>query len=90
MAKKIRPFGDVMLDMEKLLEELHGDPKEGGHDMQHGEVLYAINGWQLIHVPHQIETYVKDGTHPVLYGPKKRRKMSEISEDIRRNNRRKK
>jgi hypothetical protein len=71
---KLRPFGEIMLDMEKLLFELHGHPDEGGHDMQHGEVLYAINGWQKIHVPDQIETYEKDGKHPVLYGPKKKRK----------------
>lgn len=58
-----------MLDMEKLLFELHID-----HDMQHGEVLYLINGWQKIHVPGQIETYISDGSHPVLYGPKKARK----------------
>lgn len=51
--------------MEKLLFELHVD-----HDLQHGEVLYLINGWQKIHVPDQIETYVSDGSHPVLYGPK--------------------
>ncbi len=86
MAKnKLRRVGDIMLDMEKLLFELHCD-----HDMQHGEVLYLINGWQKIHVPKQIETYTDDGTHPVLYGPKKRRSMSEISADIKLNNRKKK
>jgi len=69
MAKKIRPVGDIMLDMEKLLMELHID-----HDMQHYEVLYLVNGWQKVHVPQQIETYEKDGTHPVLYGPKIKRK----------------
>ena len=69
MAKKLRRGGDIMLDMEKLLFELHTD-----HDMQHGEVLYLINGWQKIHVPGQIETYLKDGTHPILYGPKNKRK----------------
>lgn len=64
-SKKLRPVGDIMLDMEKLLFELHVD-----HDLQHGEVLYLINGWQKIHVPDQIETYVSDGSHPILYGPK--------------------
>lgn len=64
--KQIRKVGDIMADMEDLLFELHVD-----HDMQHGEVLYLINGWQKIHVPKQIETYEDDGTHPVLYGPKK-------------------
>lgn len=74
-----------MQDMEELLFELHI-----GHDMQHGEVLYLINGWQKIHVPKQVEVYEDDGTSPVLYGPKKRRTMSEISEDIKKNNRKKK
>ncbi|NJO48196.1 MAG: hypothetical protein HC840_00610 [Leptolyngbyaceae cyanobacterium RM2_2_4] len=70
MAKKtLRKVGDIMLDMEKLLFELHC-----GHDMQHGEVLYLINGWQKIHVPGQIETYTDDGSNPILYGPKKPRK----------------
>lgn len=73
-----------MLDMEKLLYELHL-----GHDMQHGEVLYLVNGWQKIHVPNHIETYERDGSHPVLYGPKKRRPMREISEDIKKNRNRK-
>lgn len=72
MPKKIRPVGDVLLDMEKLLFELHID-----HDLQHGEVLYLINGWQKIHVPSQIETYLKDGTHPVLYGPKPKRRKND-------------
>ena len=67
--KKIRPVGKIMSKMEKLLFELHID-----HDMQHGEVLYLINGWQKIHVPSQIETYTEDGSHPVLYGPKPKRR----------------
>lgn len=66
---KLRKVGDIMMDMEKLLFELHIY-----HDMQHGEVLYLINGWQKIHVPKQIETYIEDGTHPVLYGPKEKKK----------------
>lgn len=74
MAKKIRPLGDIMLDIEPFLEEMHGHPSQGGHDMQHHEVLYIINGWQHTHVPHQRETYVADNSHPVLYGPKKKQK----------------
>lgn len=70
MSKKpIRPLGDITQDLEKLLLELHID-----HDLQHGEVLYLINGWQKIHVPDQIETYEKDGTHPILYGPTPKRR----------------
>ena len=66
---KLRKVGDIMAELETLLFELHLD-----HDMQHGEVLYLINGWQKIHVPEQIETYENDGTHPVLYGPKLKRR----------------
>ena len=61
MSKIIRPVGDVWTDMEKLLYELHID-----HDMQHGEVLYGINGWQKIHVPGQMEPYT-DGTKPMMH-----------------------
>jgi hypothetical protein len=67
MTKSIRPVGDIMLDMEKLLFELHLD-----HDLQHGEVLYMVNGWQRIHVPNHIETYHSGGNptlHPSIYGP---------------------
>jgi hypothetical protein len=67
--QKLRKLGDIMCDMEELLFELLLD-----HDMQHGEVLYLINGWQQVHVPDCVETYEKDGSHPVLYGPKKRKK----------------
>jgi len=63
----MRRVGDIMLDMEKLLFELHID-----QDLQHGEVLGLVNFWQRIHVPGQIETY-EDGSHPVLYGPKKKK-----------------
>lgn len=61
--KKLRPVGDIMLDMEELLFELHID-----HDLQHGEVLGLVNYWQNIHVPYQIEVY-EDGSSPALYGP---------------------
>jgi hypothetical protein len=63
--KKLRRVGDIMLDMEKLLFELHID-----HDMQHGEVLNLVYGWQKVHVPNQVETYTIDKTHPIMYyGP---------------------
>lgn len=65
---KLRKVGDIMMDMEKLLIELHED-----HDMQHYEVLYLVNGYQKVHFPEQIETYL-DNTNPVLYGPKLNKK----------------
>ena len=69
--KKLRRVGDIMLDMEPLLFELHVD-----HDMQYHEVLYLIYGWQRVHVKQQVETYL-DGSHPVFYGPKLEKEADE-------------
>lgn len=60
-ARPKRAVGEIMSDMEDLLFELHID-----HDMQHGEVLYGINGWQKIHVPSQMEPFI-DGTKPMMH-----------------------
>jgi hypothetical protein len=60
--RALRRVGDIMIDMEKLLLELHVD-----HDLQHGEVLYLINGWQKLHVPDQVEEYEDDDSHPCLH-----------------------
>ncbi len=60
----LRKVGNIMLDMEKLLIELHEK-----HDLQHGEVLFLIHGWQKVHAPDHLETY-QDDTHPIFYyGP---------------------
>lgn len=61
-TRKLRRVGDIMLDMEKLLFELHID-----HDMQKGEVLALVDRWQEIHYPEGKETYTIDKTHPVFY-----------------------
>src|ERR1700693_281271 len=70
---ELRKVGDIMLDLEPLLFELHL-----GHDLQHSDVLGLINFWQTVHVPEQLEEY-EDGTHPVLvrpvlYGPRPKEK----------------
>lgn len=65
--KKIRPLGDITLDLEPLMEEmvLH-------HDMQAGEILNLIRGYLEIHLPSCFEEYT-DGSRPVMYyGPKER------------------
>jgi hypothetical protein len=62
---KLRPLGDVLLDMELLLDEMliH-------HDLQHGDVLALIYSHMQVHNPKQKEEY-EDGTHPIYYyGPK--------------------
>lgn len=75
--KKLRRVGDIMLDMEKLLFELHID-----HDMQHQEVLGLIHWWQRSHVPGQAPEYVNETLVPSLrmksgwfpdYGPIKKK-----------------
>jgi hypothetical protein len=66
MKKKVRPTGDIMLDMEKLLLEMAID-----HDMQWYEILNLVHGYLQVHCPNSQETYTKDGSHPVFYyGPK--------------------
>ena len=62
---KLRKLGDIMIDMEELLFELHCD-----HDLQHGEVLALVNAWQNIHVPESKEEYTEGGSPEFYYGPK--------------------
>jgi hypothetical protein len=67
--KKIRPTGNIMLDMEPLLEELVDD-----HDLQWYDILFLVLGWLMVHRPHAQEEY-KDGSRPVFYyGHKERLK----------------
>lgn len=57
----MRPFGDITLDMEKLLEEMIYD-----HDMQPGEVLGLVHTWFEIHARASFEEY-EDGSRPVYF-----------------------
>lgn len=60
---KIRPLGDVLLDMEILLDEM-----AISHDMQLGEILALIRNQLLVHNPSCLEEY-EDGSTPLyLYG----------------------
>lgn len=58
--KKLRPVGDILLEMEPLLEELTID-----HELQLGELLSLIDRWARIHVPGSVEEY-EDGSSPVF------------------------
>lgn len=63
---KIRPLGDVLLDMEVLLDEAIEQ-----HDLQWGDVLGLVHQWLVIHHPEAQEEYT-DGTNPkYFYGSKK-------------------
>lgn len=68
--KKRRALGDILLDLEVLLEEL-----VDSHDLQWSDVIFLVFGWLNVHRPSAQETYTKDGSHPVLfYGPKEKLK----------------
>ena len=63
--KKLRPVGDILLDLEVLLEELVDQ------GLQLGDILALVNTWTTVHAPEAIEEYL-DGSHPIFhYGPKK-------------------
>lgn len=65
---KLRPMGDILLDLEILLQEM---TDENQHGMQYGDVLSLIFSWLEIHAPHAKEEYI-DGGHPeFFYGYKK-------------------
>lgn len=63
--KQLRPVGDIMLDMEKLLEELTDD-----QDLQWSEVLALVHSWLTVHAPHQQEEYMDGSSPQYYYGPK--------------------
>lgn len=60
-VNKLRPLGDVLLDLEPLLYELTSD-----HELQRGEVLALMKAWCDIHMSECIEQY-QDDTEPVYY-----------------------
>lgn len=63
---KNKPLGDVLLDLEKVVDEMVDQ-----HDLQWGDVLNLVRGYLEVHRPDAMEEYV-DGTRPVFYyGPKK-------------------
>lgn len=66
MGKKLRPLGDITMDMEPLILEM-----VEAHELQWGEILNIVRGYLEIHCPESQEEYL-DGTKPVYYyGPKK-------------------
>lgn len=67
LQKQLQPFGDVTLELEKVLEKMTHD-----HDLQWGEVLGQVLAWLFVHAESYRETYL-DGTHPeYYYGPKRK------------------
>lgn len=64
--KKIRPLGDILLELEPLILEIVEK-----HDLQHGDVLNLVHGYLQVHCPGAKEEY-EDGD-PIIfhYGPKR-------------------
>lgn len=65
MAKKIRRLGDILLDLELLIDEMCID-----HDLQLGDVLALVKSHIDVHNPESIENYVDGGSPVYYYGPK--------------------
>lgn len=64
--QKVRPLGEVLLELEPLLLEMIEK-----HDLQTGDVLNLVYGYLEVHCPNAKEEYL-NGDHPIFYyGPKK-------------------
>lgn len=62
---KIRKLGDILLDMEQLIDEM------ADNELQLGDVLNLVRGHIEIHRPDMIEVYEDDNSSPIFYyGPK--------------------
>lgn len=65
--KKLRPVGDILLDLEVLRMELIDD-----HGYQVGDLLYEEYGWCMIHRQDAFEDYIDGSGRPEFYyGPKR-------------------
>lgn len=60
-----RKFGDILLDLEKIVDEMIDN-----HDVQWGDVLSLVFSYLKIHRPDAQEKYVKGGSPEFYYGPK--------------------
>ena len=63
---KRRKFGDILLDLEVILDEM-----VDSHDAQWGDVLNLVYGHLVIHRPDAREEYIEGGHPEFYYGPKK-------------------
>jgi hypothetical protein len=60
MAKKKETVGDILLDLEVVLDKLYDN------GLQLGDVLGIVYTQTHAHRMDAVETYNKDNTHPVL------------------------
>lgn len=59
--KKIRPLGQILLEIEPLILEMVEE-----HDLQYGDILNLIYGYLEVHCPDAREKYL-DNTSPRFY-----------------------
>lgn len=65
---QLRPMGDIMMDLEKLISEMIID-----HDLQWSDILSLVYGYLMVHFPDAQEVYSKDLTRPIFYyGPERK------------------
>lgn len=62
----MRKFGDVMLELEEIIDELIDD-----HEVQWGDVFYLVYGHLKIHRPDAQEQYEEGGSPEFYYGPRR-------------------
>lgn len=66
--KRIRPLGDILLELEATLDEM-----VDSHDLQFGDILGLVYAHLLTHRPDAREEYVADDSHPeYYYGPRRK------------------
>ena len=67
MKKKLRPLGDILLDLEPLIDELTDQ-----HSLQWSDILALIHVYLTVHHPENQEEYL-DGSNPIwYYGPRRK------------------
>lgn len=64
--KKLRAFGNVISDLECVIEEMVED-----HEMQWGDILSIVHGYLRVHNPEAQEEYEVGGHPEFYYGPTK-------------------
>lgn len=62
----MRKMGSILLDMEKLLDEMYLE-----HELQLGDVLSLIYSHTVVHNPDRVEQYEEGGSPKFYYGPDK-------------------
>jgi hypothetical protein len=62
----MRTAGEILLEMEPLLEEL-----VDAQELQYSDVLYLILGWLDVHRPGAKEQYLDGSSPEFYYGPRR-------------------